>query len=86
MNYLKIKLKVTTISRRKSNNQELEVLPYNVPPSKPLFEFVDDRNGEFSSPVYRQKESWKKLDRSFFRLLVGPSFFLSSYTVWHHFP
>ena len=53
MNYLKIKLKITTISRRKSDNQELEVLPYNVPPSKPLFEFVDVRNGEFFSPVYR---------------------------------
>lgn len=85
MNYSKIKLKVTTINRRKLGTQELEVLPYNAPPSKPLFESVDDQNGEFFSPVYLQKESWKKLDRSFFRLLIGPSFFLSSYTVWHHF-
>ena len=85
MSCLRIRLKTLTISRRKSGSQEIEDLFHNALPSKPLFEFQGDRNEEPSLLSYRQKKASGKLDRSFFRLLVGPSFFLSSYTVWHHF-
>ena len=86
MSCLKIRLKTLTISRRKSSSQEIEDHFHNAPPSKPLFEFQDAQNAVSSSLLYRLKKASGKLDQSFLRLLVGPSFFLSSYTVWHHFP
>ena len=86
MNYLRKRLKSSTINRRKSDNLETEDLFHNALPNTLLFESWGVQSAEPSLLSYRQKKASGKLDRLFFRLLVGPSFFLSSYTVWHHFP